>query len=167
VDVTWWLSEIGLPQYAEAFRANNIDPEDLRDLLRAHHACCADVVRRFDGSVAQYLGDGVVVRFGQVQKQRTMEVLEEELVLRSRRGPVLAVFEDAHWIDATSLELMNRIIRRALDLPVMVIVVTKKYSLAAYLNAADLKDGWVRVARGEIDPPDLLAARALLDGLSR
>ena len=31
------------------------------------------------------------------------------------------------------------------------ISLSKKYSLAAYLNAADLKDGWVRVMRGDID----------------
>ena len=37
-------------------------------------------------------------------------------------GPVLVVFEDAHWIDPTSLELMDRIIRRVVDLPVMIIV---------------------------------------------
>ena len=37
-------------------------------------------------------------------------------------GPVLVVFEDAHWIDPTSLELMNRVIRRVADLRVMTIV---------------------------------------------
>jgi predicted ATPase len=47
-----------------------------------------------------------------VQKQRTMELLEEQFVLISRRGPVLVVFEDAHWIDPSSLELMNGAIRR-------------------------------------------------------
>jgi predicted ATPase/class 3 adenylate cyclase len=57
-----------------------------------------------------------------VQKQRTMEILEEQLVLLSNRGPVLVVFEDAHWIDPTSLELMNKVIRRVADLPVMIIV---------------------------------------------
>jgi class 3 adenylate cyclase/predicted ATPase len=57
-----------------------------------------------------------------VQKQRTMEILEEQLVLLSNRVPVLFVFEDAHWIDPTSLELMNRVIRRVADLPVMIIV---------------------------------------------
>jgi class 3 adenylate cyclase/predicted ATPase len=57
-----------------------------------------------------------------VQKQRTMEVLEEQLVLLSRRDAVLVLFEDAHWIDPTSIELMNRIIRRVVDLSVMIIV---------------------------------------------
>jgi predicted ATPase/class 3 adenylate cyclase len=57
-----------------------------------------------------------------VQKQRTMELLEEQLVLLSRRNPVLVVFEDAHWIDPSSLELMNSAIRRVANLPVMIVV---------------------------------------------
>jgi predicted ATPase len=57
-----------------------------------------------------------------VQKQRTMEVLEEQLVILSRRDAVLVLFEDTHWFDPTSLELMDRIIRRVVDLPVMIIV---------------------------------------------
>ena len=56
-----------------------------------------------------------------VQKERTMEVLEEQLVLLSRQASVLVVFEDTHWIDPTSIELMDRIIRRIVDLPVMII----------------------------------------------
>jgi predicted ATPase len=57
-----------------------------------------------------------------VQKQRTMNLLEEQLVLLSARGPVLVIFEDAHWIDPTSIELVNRLVRRVVDLPVMIIV---------------------------------------------
>ncbi len=57
-----------------------------------------------------------------VQKQRTMEVLEEQLTLSSSCSPILVSFEDAHWVDRTSLEMMNRIIRRVADLPVMIIV---------------------------------------------
>ena len=57
-----------------------------------------------------------------VQKQRTMEVLQEQLALLSRRDAVLVLFEDAHWIDPTSIELMDRIIRRVVDLPVMIMV---------------------------------------------
>ena len=57
-----------------------------------------------------------------VQKQRTMDVLEEQLVLLSRRGTVLVLLEDMHWIDPTSIELIDRIIRRVEDRPVMIIV---------------------------------------------
>ena len=58
----------------------------------------------------------------QVQKQRTMEALLEQLVLLSSRGPLLLVFEDAHWIDPTSLEFISAVVRRVTDLCAMVIV---------------------------------------------
>jgi class 3 adenylate cyclase len=41
-----------------------MDPEDLREVVSAYHKCVAEVVRRFGGFVAQYLGDGVLVYFG-------------------------------------------------------------------------------------------------------
>src|SRR5258705_9072204 len=37
-----------------------MDPEDLREVIAAYHKCVAAIVRRFDGFVAQYLGDGVL-----------------------------------------------------------------------------------------------------------
>src|SRR5262249_35749357 len=40
------------------------DPEELRDVIAAYHRCVADAVRRFDGLVAKYMGDGVLVYFG-------------------------------------------------------------------------------------------------------
>jgi class 3 adenylate cyclase len=36
----------------------------MRDLITAFHRAIDDVVSRFDGFVAQYLGDGVLVYFG-------------------------------------------------------------------------------------------------------
>jgi class 3 adenylate cyclase/predicted ATPase len=44
-----------------------MDPEDLREVIAAYHKCVAEIVRRFDGYVAQYLGDGVLVYFGYPQ----------------------------------------------------------------------------------------------------
>jgi class 3 adenylate cyclase len=41
-----------------------LDPEDMRDLIASFHKVIVDVVARFDGFVAQYLGDGVLVYFG-------------------------------------------------------------------------------------------------------
>ncbi|MBI1777052.1 MAG: AAA family ATPase [Proteobacteria bacterium] len=40
------------------------DPEDIHDLIAAFHKRVADTVARFDGFVAQYLGNGVLVYFG-------------------------------------------------------------------------------------------------------
>jgi class 3 adenylate cyclase len=41
-----------------------LDPEDMRDVLRVYHDGCASVVARFEGFVAKYMGDGVLVYFG-------------------------------------------------------------------------------------------------------
>lgn len=42
----------------------HLDPEDLRALLAAYHAACIHTVRRYDGHVARYRGDGLLVYFG-------------------------------------------------------------------------------------------------------
>jgi class 3 adenylate cyclase len=44
--------------------AARLDPEDLREVIGAYHRSVAETVRRFDGFVAKYLGDGVLVYFG-------------------------------------------------------------------------------------------------------
>jgi class 3 adenylate cyclase len=44
--------------------AARMDPEDLGEVIASYHKCVADIMRRFDGFVAQYLGDGVLVYFG-------------------------------------------------------------------------------------------------------
>jgi class 3 adenylate cyclase/predicted ATPase len=41
-----------------------MDPEDLRDVISGYQKCVAETVRRFDGFVSRYLGDGVLVYFG-------------------------------------------------------------------------------------------------------
>ena len=44
--------------------ASHLDPEDLRAVVRAYQDTCAKVIARFDGHIAQYLGDGLLVYFG-------------------------------------------------------------------------------------------------------
>src|SRR5262249_20399563 len=44
--------------------AARMDPEHLREVIAAYQKCVAEIVRRFDGFVAKYLGDGVLVYFG-------------------------------------------------------------------------------------------------------
>jgi class 3 adenylate cyclase len=44
--------------------ASRLDPEDLRGVIGAYHRCVAAAVRRFDGFVAKYMGDGVLAYFG-------------------------------------------------------------------------------------------------------
>jgi class 3 adenylate cyclase len=47
--------------------SGQLDPEDLREVVRAYQAACAEVIQRFEGHIAQYLGDGLLVYFGYPQ----------------------------------------------------------------------------------------------------
>src|SRR5262249_1387695 len=44
--------------------SSQLDPEDLRVVVRAYQETCAKVIARFEGHIAQYLGDGLLVYFG-------------------------------------------------------------------------------------------------------
>jgi class 3 adenylate cyclase/predicted ATPase len=44
--------------------SEQLDPEDLREVVRAYQQTCAEVIQRFDGYIAQLLGDGLLVYFG-------------------------------------------------------------------------------------------------------
>ncbi len=84
--------------------AGQLDPEDWRDVIRAYQTACAAVIHRFEGYIAQYLGDGILVYFGYPQAheddaQRAvragLEILEAVDRLRAQvkreRGLPLAV----------------------------------------------------------------------------
>src|SRR5215831_15012917 len=47
--------------------SSQLDPEDWRDVVRAYQHVCTDVIQRYDGHIAQYLGDGLLVYFGYPQ----------------------------------------------------------------------------------------------------
>ena len=47
--------------------SGQLDPEDLRDVVRAYHQACSAVITRFEGHIAQLLGDGLLVYFGYPQ----------------------------------------------------------------------------------------------------
>ena len=47
--------------------STKLDPEDLREVLRAYQDACAKVIAQYDGYIAKYMGDGVLVYFGYPQ----------------------------------------------------------------------------------------------------
>jgi class 3 adenylate cyclase/predicted ATPase len=47
--------------------ASQLDPEEWREVVRAYQDTCAKVIQRFEGHIAQYLGDGLLVYFGYPQ----------------------------------------------------------------------------------------------------
>ena len=80
--------------------ASQLDPEDLRAVVRAYQATCAEVIERFDGHIAQYLGDGLLVYFGYPQAHED----EAQRAVRSGLGMVEAMrtlntsLEQAHGV---------------------------------------------------------------------
>ena len=41
-----------------------LDPEDMREVIRAYQDACSGAVARYDGFVAKFMGDGVLAYFG-------------------------------------------------------------------------------------------------------
>ena len=44
--------------------SGQLDPEDLRTVVRAYQEAAAEVIQHYEGHIAQYLGDGLLVYFG-------------------------------------------------------------------------------------------------------
>jgi len=97
----------------------------------------------------------------------TIAALTELLVGTARRSPVLLVFEDVHWIDPTSREVLEVLIERAAELPVLLIVThrpefvppwtTHSRATTVLLTRLDGADAvtMVAAAGGGALPPDL------------
>src|SRR5499433_2277227 len=47
--------------------SSQLDPEDYREVVRAYQTACTEVIQRYDGHIAQLLGDGLLVYFGYPQ----------------------------------------------------------------------------------------------------
>jgi hypothetical protein len=58
----------------------------------------------------------------QQRRQKTLEALTTQLEALSRSGPVLMLFEDVHWVDPTSLEVLGRTVDRLKTLPVLLTI---------------------------------------------
>jgi class 3 adenylate cyclase/tetratricopeptide (TPR) repeat protein len=51
--------------------SSRLDPEDLREVIRTYQACVATTIRQFDGFIARYVGDGVLIYFGWPEARET------------------------------------------------------------------------------------------------
>jgi class 3 adenylate cyclase/tetratricopeptide (TPR) repeat protein/ABC-type transport system involved in cytochrome c biogenesis ATPase subunit len=56
------------------------------------------------------------------RKELTVHTLANRLLLAAKRGPVLLVVEDAHWIDPSTSELLGEIVSRIHAAPIYVLV---------------------------------------------
>ena len=51
--------------------SSRLDAEDLREVIRAYQTCVATTIRQFDGFIARYVGDGVLIYFGWPEARET------------------------------------------------------------------------------------------------
>ena len=58
----------------------------------------------------------------QQRREKTLEALTRQLEALSRSNPVLMIFEDVHWLDPTSLEVLGRTVARIRTLNTLLIV---------------------------------------------
>lgn len=58
-------------------------------------------------------------------KEDTMRVLIEFVRAEARAGPTLLLFEDAHWADPTTLELLERLVDALTDIPTLLVVTAR------------------------------------------
>src|SRR5271166_3785845 len=77
-----------------------LDPEDLREVVGAYHRAVAETVAGFDGFVAKYMGDGVLVYFGYPRAH------EDDAERAARAG--LGVVDAVGRLDVKSVTLQAR-----------------------------------------------------------
>ena len=94
------------------------------------------------------------------QRRRTLAALLDQFEGLARRQPILLSFEDAHWADATSLELFDLTVERVRQLPV----------LALFTFRPEFEPPWVdlpnvgTLALGRLDRDDVASMVARVTG---
>src|ERR1700759_1838561 len=69
--------------------SSRLDPEDLREVIRSYQARVVSTIQAFNGFIARYLGDGVLIYFGWPQAHET----DAERAVRAGLAVAMAVSE--------------------------------------------------------------------------
>jgi predicted ATPase len=97
--------------------------------------------------IAELLGLDGAARYGalnltpQMQRARTLDALAEQLLGLAARQSVLVVLEDAHWIDPTTLELIEQCLDRIAAARVLIVLTSRpdqQPALAAHPHVSRL-----------------------------
>lgn len=118
---------IGLLERAAGFAADDTAATRL-DKLEALLALSTDDVTAVAPLLAALLSLETAARYPPLdmsphrQKERTLEELVKQVLGLARRRPVLAVYEDVHWADPTSLELLDLLVDGVQGAPVLVLI---------------------------------------------
>jgi class 3 adenylate cyclase/tetratricopeptide (TPR) repeat protein len=77
---------------------------------------------------------GIILVSPKLAKDETMRVLIEIARAEARAGPTLILFEDAHWADPTTLDLLGRFIDVLADIPTLLVVTARPEFRAPWTN---------------------------------
>jgi class 3 adenylate cyclase len=81
--------------------SSQLDPEDLREVIAGYHHTVSEIVAGFDGFVAKYMGDGVLIYFGYPRAHED----DPERAIRAGLGTISAVGR----LDVKSIKLQARV----------------------------------------------------------
>ena len=112
---------------------------------------------------------GAIVVSPKLAKEETMRVLIEFVRARASAGPTLIVFEDAHWADPTTLELLGRFIDRLANMPVLFILTGRTEFNAPFLTnptVGVVELGKFTAAQSTSLVDSLLGGKSLPNGLA-
>jgi class 3 adenylate cyclase len=81
--------------------SDRLDPEELRDIVRAYQQAATGVIENFGGHIAQYLGDGLLVYFGYpvAHEDDATRAVKAGLGVLGRVGELGARFRDELAVD--------------------------------------------------------------------
>jgi tetratricopeptide (TPR) repeat protein len=91
-------------------------------------------------------------------KDKSLAALLERIAALAAQAPVLLVFEDAHWVDPTSAEVLHMLAAHAKDLPLLAIVTSRARADESWLAMTHVS--WLQLER-----LDRRQAALMVDGL--
>jgi class 3 adenylate cyclase/predicted ATPase len=94
------------------------------------------------------------------QRRETVAVLIELVAGLARQRPLLLIFEDVHWADATSIEWLHRAIDLARRMPIMLIITFRPEFDARWSGLANVSS----LVLGRLEPHHV---RAMIKGIAR
>jgi class 3 adenylate cyclase/tetratricopeptide (TPR) repeat protein len=94
------------------------------------------------------------------QRRRTLAALLDQFEGHAREQPILLLFEDAHWADATSLELLDLIVERARQLPIFVLVTSRPEFEPPWVGLANVGT----LSLGRLDSRDIESIATHMSG---
>lgn len=113
---------------------------------------------------------GTILVSPKLAKEETMRVLIEIIRAETRTGPTMVLFEDAHWADPTTLDLLGRFVDMLADIPTLFVVTARPEFSASWTShsaitamdlakftAAQSNSLVAKVVGGKALPPGLAA----------